>query len=220
MNSLYSIAQPSKEAIKKQVADMLASKEYDTELLPTPEALEVIQDEINIYEGHFSNKRKTEYLAVCAPGGDFPFGFYDGMPIYLLLKYNANGKLVWYKQWYAIAEVKDINNDGKSEVICKANRCKDGKCTFEYSIMSFSGKKANMIYENHSFDNSGVMDDMQLKKGDTVSKVHEVSFSDEDNDGVSELVETVLISYYDGPGKTEDKEERIVWKYRNGKFEK
>lgn len=152
---------------------------------------------VEFYVAEFGVAFEESVLVVCEPGDEKAFTFYEGMPVYLLLRIDLHDdgqwQVGWYKNWYEVTEVVDKTGDGISEAIGVSSKCNKGRCQFGNYILSLKRNNVTEMLNLQGWDYMGADNDGRMQTGDTMRYMRELMFIDLNEDGIDEIfVETEL----------------------------
>ena len=103
-------------------------------------------------EDYFTNTKTKDRLVLM--GGDAGGSAGTANNLLMLLSCTADTfKIVWAEQTGDLGpkDIKDLNNDGIKEIICRSSMMWMGECTDQYTISNFKNGTKNILYTAKSF---------------------------------------------------------------------
>lgn len=200
INLLFSQSTPSPEQIEKAIEQIKILDLEENNLFSQSELYS--QKEMKFALGNFTSLNEEECLVVVPMQVGRAYSEW-----LILMRKNSMGYWI-YNDWFNLGgesiDLKDINDDGLKEIIIKSSNMNQGYFEGGFQLISLKGGESNLMYENHTFDNSSGAFISQGKVGDTISITTRVKFKDLNNDGVLELIEDKAIGIFDSYNQQAD----------------
>jgi hypothetical protein len=215
--SLYSQDNPTTDVILKATKSVLTFK-YDQNELDYV----LVEDEpIKFIHGTFTGMKRNECIVICPMRRQHRIAG-NHQNFVMLFHKTATG--TWTKGRFAVLEQEidtiDINNDSYPELICSNSVFGMGESYDKTTIYQIKNDVESILYSNTSEDH---LNSLYIEVGGIGTKMYEIHFFDEDDDGIFELEENLAIgiveSFSDNGPEIYYKKEKRILKLVNGKYQ-